>query len=557
MQINWSIARICLLVLVFLGILALSVLVSENSIAENNQDVICAVYITGVGCSNCAFTDPVLLTEFTARYPNLVIIEYETYRLSLYNKEIKDAYFRTYLSERNPGIPFLILKKELFALGRFEVLKAETLIESLSCNAYPLPDGSAVDFEELDITALAGKLNIWTKNRVLISGKGGDNRLLKKILTERDILFALKNVEFEKVDPVPVFISRGEIIFEHAIKIGDWRLQWSGEPMKISQSQFALIGSSIFWMLIVFVFLGGLFFLYRFRKIEEGPPTALELNRKRRDCIVVAIVMIALFAFFILAGNITPDCLECCGYNMPLWVFTFFIALIDSFNPCNMFVLSCLLVLLISNSGSKRRLYTIGFSFIFMVFVIYFLFMTAWLNVFKFISFMTPLRITIAIVALIAGLVNCKELLFFRKGISLMIQEEHKRPLFRKIEAMKGVIKNGSFPILISSSIGLAAFASLIELPCTAGFPIIYTGILSGRILRSTLGYYGYLFLYNLVYVIPLVVIITIFIYTFRARYITQRQIQVMKFVGGIIMILLGIILLVNPGLIGLGLGLG
>ncbi|MBL7198411.1 MAG: hypothetical protein ISS47_09990, partial [Candidatus Omnitrophica bacterium] len=121
----------------------------------------------------------------------------------------------------------------------------------------------------------------------------------------------------------------------------------------------------------------------------------------------------------------------------------------------------------------------------------------------------------------------------------------------------KGVIKNGSFPILISSSIGLAAFASLIELPCTAGFPIIYTGILSGRILRNTLGYYGYLFLYNLVYVIPLVAIITIFIYTFRARYITQRQIQVMKFVGGIIMILLGIILLVNPGLIGLGLGLG
>ena len=108
-------------------------------------------------------------------------------------------------------------------------------------------------------------------------------------------------------------------------------------------------------------------------------------------------------------------------------------------------------------------------------------------------------------------------------------------------------------PLLIFSSIGLAVFASLVELPCTAGFPIIYTGILSSKVLESTFWYYLYLLFYNLVYVAPLLVIVTVFILTFRAKAISKRQIQIIKFIGGIIMILLGLILLVNPGLIGLG----
>ncbi len=112
-----------------------------------------------------------------------------------------------------------------------------------------------------------------------------------------------------------------------------------------------------------------------------------------------------------------------------------------------------------------------------------------------------------------------------------------------------------SFPLLITSSLGLAALASLIELPCTAGFPIIYTGVLSGRGLDSTVLYYVYLAFYNAVYVVPLLVIVTIFIHTFRARQITQRQMEIIKFIGGIIMVLLGIILLVKPALLGLSVG--
>ena len=133
-----------------------------------------------------------------------------------------------------------------------------------------------------------------------------------------------------------------------------------------------------------------------------------------------------------------------------------------------------------------------------------------------------------------------------------MIQEKHKAPLLKKIENMKNVIINGSTPALIASSIALAAFASLVELPCTAGFPIIYTGILSGKVLGRGLCSYLYLMSYNLIYVLPLAVIIAIFGYTFKGKTISQRQMQIIKFIGGLIMILLGLVLLINPGLIGI-----
>ena len=213
-------------------------------------------------------------------------------------------------------------------------------------------------------------------------------------------------------------------------------------------------------------------------------------------------------------------------------------------------LLGILLGLLVSASHSRKRIYTIGYTFVFVVFVVYFLFMAAWLNIFKFIGFIDPLRIGIAIVALVAGLINCKELLFFRKGITLMIQEKHKGPLIRRVHRMNEIIINGSLPALVLASMGLAAFASLVELPCTAGFPIIYAAVLTGKFVANGLGYYGYLFLYNLVYVIPLAVVIGIFGWTFKGKQISKRQMQIIKFIGGFIMILLGIVLLVNPGLL-------
>ena len=515
------------------------------------------VYITGIGCHNCAVVDPVFFTELTKQYPNLIIVEYEIYKARKENRDIKEKYFKSYLSNVSPGVPFVILNKQNTYMGKFKALNLEKALKVVSSNPFPESDGSSVDFNKWDISSSPGKVNIWTKNRVLTANgdKDYDNAVLRKILTEVDISIALGGVDFQEADPEPIPISYSAINFQNAVKFGNWTLQWNGDAVIREQHKIDPMINPVILLLIILAVLVVAFSFFKVEKVKKGKKLKFEWRSKIRDLVITIVSVCSLGAFFVLAKDISPDFLQETGYNLPLPVFTFIIAIVDGFNPCNMFVLTCLLALLISTTDSKKRLYAVAFSFVIMVYIFYFLFMAAWLNVFKYISFVNPLRIAIGVIAVIAGLINCKELFFFKKGVSLTISDKQKGPLMDRMDKMKNIIANGSFPLLIVSSLGLATLASLIELPCTAGFPIIYTGILSGRGLENNLGYYAYLALYNFVYVLPLIVIISIFINTFRARKVTQRQMEIIKFIGGIIMLLLGIVLLVNPGLLGLAMG--
>ncbi|MBN1869787.1 MAG: hypothetical protein JW847_04325 [Candidatus Omnitrophica bacterium] len=519
---------------------------------EKTDKALCAVYITGNGCSNCAVTDPMLFTEATAVNPRLVILEYEIYKARQDNTEVKNGYFQEFIPFRRPGVPFLIWGDRKTAVGRIEVLKAAEEIVHSGISECALPDGSSKAFEELDITRLSGRVNIWTKNRVLMAGNSlqGENRVLHRLAAAADISDALRGTEFETVEAMPFEISQGKIDFQYAVKIGDWVLQWNGEPLSVTKGEdISRVIAGIFVLLIL---MGILFTFFEAVRTSTGWKIKFRLGAKIKDSIVVGGSVLGLALFFILAGRVPPDLIEKSGYTMPLPLFTFLIGLVDGFNPCNMFVLTCLLGLLVSTSSTRQRLYLVGFCFVFVVFLFYFLFMAAWLNVFKYMGFVTPLRIALALIALIAGTINCKEILFFKKGVSLTIQDQHKGPLFQKMRDLRSHIEKGSLFVLLGASISLAVFSSLIELLCTAGFPIIYTGILTGKGLENTWQYYLYLIYYNIVYVLPLAVIVFMIIHTFKAAHVTQRQVEIMKYIGGIIMILLGLVLLVNPALLGI-----
>jgi cytochrome c biogenesis protein CcdA len=277
------------------------------------------------------------------------------------------------------------------------------------------------------------------------------------------------------------------------------------------------------------------------------------MEDRTKSWLIIGISLIAIIGFFLIAQNIPEDSLEKLGGSLSLPVFTFLIALVDGFNPCTLFILTMLLGLMISVSHSRKKIFIVGYTFAIVVMGFYFLFMLAWLNIFQLIGFVAPLRFAIAALAIGAGLINCKELFFFRKGFTLMIQEKHKAPLVRKIQAMKDVITKGSTLAIILASIVLAIFSSLIELPCTAGFPIIYASILATKGFGSGFMHILFLLFYTAVYILPLTAVITLFGFTFKNRQISKHQMQIIKYIGGFIMILLGIILLVNPGLLVMG----
>jgi len=246
-------------------------------------------------------------------------------------------------------------------------------------------------------------------------------------------------------------------------------------------------------------------------------------------------------------------------------VFTFIIAIIDGFNPCTMWVLSFLLSLVIY-AKSRARIFLIGGIFVLVCGTIYFLFMAAWLNAFMLFimvkkytftlfaytirfSLLMVVRILVSIAAIVMGLINCKDFFFFKKGVSLTISDSGQSKLFKK---MRQLVHTSALPGVIFGTIVLAATASLIELPCTAGFPVIYTKVLTLQNFSKP-QYYLYLVLYNMVYVIPLLTIISVFAWKMGGRKMTEKEGRIMKLIGGALMLALGIILLVKPEILMFG----
>jgi hypothetical protein len=84
------------------------------------------------------------------------------------------------------------------------------------------------------------------------------------------------------------------------------------------------------------------------------------------------------------------------------------------------------------------------------------------------------------------------------------------------------------------------------ELLCAAGFPLVFTRILTlGEL--STPAYYGYLALYNAIYVLPLLAMVIAFVITLGTRKLKEEEGRVLKLVAGLMMVGLGSVLLLAP----------
>lgn len=231
--------------------------------------------------------------------------------------------------------------------------------------------------------------------------------------------------------------------------------------------------------------------------------------------------------------------------KISLPVFTVIIGGLDSFNPCAFFVLLFLLSLLI-HARSRKRMFLIGGIFVFFSGFIYFLFMAAWLNIFLIIGQLAIITSIAAITALTVAILNIKDFFFFKKGISLVIPEKAKPDLF---ERMRGLLKARSLYAMATGAVVLAITANAYELLCTAGFPMVYTRVLTLHKLTA-LQYYSYLVLYNIVYVIPLAFMVATVTLTLGAKKLTEWQGRKLKLISGLMMFFLGLILLIKPAIL-------
>jgi|MudIll2142460700_1097286.scaffolds.fasta_scaffold01192_5 thiol-disulfide isomerase/thioredoxin len=231
--------------------------------------------------------------------------------------------------------------------------------------------------------------------------------------------------------------------------------------------------------------------------------------------------------------------------KIALPVLTLVLAGLDSFNPCAFFVLFMLLSILVY-AKSRKRMLLIGGTFVFFSGLIYFLFMSAWLNIFLHIGELMVITTIAGIIAVIIAAINIKDFFLFEQGVSLVIPEKAKPRLF---ERMRTLLKATSLPSMMAGTIVLAIVSNAYELLCTVGFPMVFTRVLTLQNL-PVFHYYLYLLIYNVIYVIPLAVIVLTFSITLGARKLTEWQGRVLKLVSGLMMLFLGLVLLINPTLL-------
>lgn len=229
-----------------------------------------------------------------------------------------------------------------------------------------------------------------------------------------------------------------------------------------------------------------------------------------------------------------------------LLLVTLVIAGLDAFNPCAFFVLLFLLSLLI-HTRSRRRMLFIGGVFILFSGLIYFLFMAAWLNLFLIVGMQRLFTAAAGMVAVAMALINIKDFFLPGYGPTLSIADTKKPGLFQR---MRGLLQTGNLPALTLGTITLAVAANSYELLCTSGLPMVYSRILTLESLPSGT-YYLYLLLYNVIYVVPLLLILLLFTFSLGQRKLKAEEGRLLKLLSGIMMLELGLGLLLLPELLG------
>jgi len=229
--------------------------------------------------------------------------------------------------------------------------------------------------------------------------------------------------------------------------------------------------------------------------------------------------------------------------DVGLPAFTIAIGLLDGFNPCSMWVL-ILMISMLAAVGDRRRMVAIAGTFVIVQGVAYFVFMAAWLNLFLLIGLSRASEVVLGVIALVAGLINVKDFVAFGRGVTLSIPTSAKPGIYQRIRRL---MNERSLAMAIGGTIVLGMLVQVVELVCTSGLPALYTRILTQRQL-DPMAYYGYLLLYNVMYMVDDVMVLTIGVITLSQHRLQEKEGRVLKLVSGLVMLGLGIYLIAFPG---------
>lgn len=229
--------------------------------------------------------------------------------------------------------------------------------------------------------------------------------------------------------------------------------------------------------------------------------------------------------------------------NLTLPLITVVIGLADGFNPCAMWVLLFLISMLIGMKD-KKRMWILGSTFLLISALIYLIFMMSWLNLANLLISVVWVRVIIAIVSLVGGIINLRGYIKHRKVSGCDVVDDKKRN--KIITRIKKFTTEKNFWLAILGVIVLAISVNVVELACSAGLPVMFIEILSLNNLTA-IEEIIYIVLYMLFFLLDDFVVFVIAMTTLSLTGVSSKYGNLSKLIGGILMLFIGLLLMFKP----------
>jgi thiol-disulfide isomerase/thioredoxin len=522
---------------------------ANSALAQNETNV---YFFWGDGCPHCEDQKP-FLQDLKAKYPDLNIREYETWKnkdnAALFQK-IAKAY-----GVQARGVPATFIGDFAPIFG-FNVGIKTTIEENIKyCLVNKCPDpgvkGGIVEASEVLAQPETTKTEVPIKNQELTQSESTSASEIEAeqnaVVDKRGALclHLFGRTGCLQCASVEMLLLEMEEKYDVNINKYDIDIPENAEIYKSFKEKYGLTTASH-----PIIFMGERYLIGE-RAIKENLENEI-MRCQEAPCVCPLGNIKAVTPFMPKSSEVTPEkssliTLPLIGQvdfsAMPIVVITSIIAFVDGFNPCSLWLITFLLGIVIY-SGSRKKILLIGGTFLIVTGLAYGFFMVGLLNVFLYIGYIKWIQITVALIALIFAVVNIKDYFWYKRGISFTISDKYKPKIFKDV---RGLMKdNKSTWALVVGTTVMALGVVLVELPCTAGFPVVWTNMIAQKGIEG-LTFVGLLFLYMFIYLLDEVVVIGLAALTLKAGHFEEKHGRILKLIGGMIMLALALVMIFDP----------
>ncbi len=256
----------------------------------------------------------------------------------------------------------------------------------------------------------------------------------------------------------------------------------------------------------------------------------------KRFIIILSVVAIVILGVVFLQNSQMATQLLWSVSNKGAWLLplVLFSALLDSVHPCSFSILLITIAFLLGMQMSRKKILQIGGTYVAGIFVAYLfigLGLLKVLHLFNTPHFMGKLGAGLLI---IFGILNLLNYLFPRFPIKLRLPKVAH-------SAMGGLLEKASFP----AAFGLGLLVGICQFPCMGGPYLMIIGLLRDQVTYYT--GFSYLLLYNLILIVPLVVVLWLAAdksLVAKMQEWKQTNMNGVRLGAGLLMVALGILIL-------------